>query len=315
MFSDGPHFNGKTFSYPGEGRAKGLLDILRWKLTSKAVPWPEVERRLPSPPPPRPQRGMTVTAVGHATFLIQTPQTTFLIDPVFSKRASPFTFLGPKRAVAPGIAYEALPPIDVVLLSHDHYDHCDFATLTALARDHAPILVAPLGYRPLLGNLGFESFIDLDWWQTHAAADWSVVFVPSRHWCRRMPWDTNTRLWGGFVLRAADRQVYFVGDSGYDPALFREIRARTGSPDLALIPIGAYAPRWFMQDAHMNPTEAVQVHQDLGARRSIGMHWGTFQLTDEPREEPVTSLAKAVQASGLGPEDFIVLEPGTSENV
>jgi L-ascorbate metabolism protein UlaG (beta-lactamase superfamily) len=315
MYRDGPHFNGKTYSYPCEERAKGLLDVLRWKLTSKAQPWTPPPVAPAQPPPPTPAVGMTVTFIGHATFLVQTPKATFLIDPVFSQRASPFAWAGPKRATPPGLAYESLPPIDVVLLSHDHYDHCDLASLKALARDHAPILIAPLGYRPLLGHLGFESLVDLDWWQTHAAADWSVALVPSRHWCRRLPWDTNTRLWGGFVLRAGDRQLYFVGDSGYDPVLFPEIRARMGAPDLALIPIGAYAPRWFMADAHMNPAEAVRVHQDVGAKRSIGMHWGTFQLTDEPREEPVNLLAEAIQTSELSPSQFIVLRPGSSENV
>lgn len=314
MWTDAPHFDGKQFLFPGDTSRPGLREILKWKLTSQAKPWAAPEPVVARPAPPAPAEGMTVTWIGHSSFLVQTPQLALLIDPVFSERASPFARLGPKRAVGPGVAFASLPRLDAVLVSHDHYDHCDVAALKQLARDHRAVLVTPLGYGPLLGSLGFRDHVQLDWWQEQSLAGGSVRLVPSRHWCRRLPWDTNRRLWGGFVLRAAGRMLYFVGDSGYQVDLFKEIRTRCGAPDIALIPIGAYEPRWFMADAHMNPAEAVQVHLDVAARQSIGMHWGTFQLTDEPRLEPVEHLASASAEKGLKAGEFVVLPPGGSLN-
>jgi len=312
------HFNGKTFFYPGERAERGLLDIIKWKLTSRAARWPRQIPFVPSPlPPAPPTEGVTATWIGHATFLLQTPTTNILIDPVFSERVSPFSWIGPRRVHAPGVALAALPRIDLVLLSHDHYDHCDFATLRYLARHHRPRVIAPLGHRALLAATGLTDVVELDWWQTHATGSDGIgapliTFTPSRHWCRRRPGDTNVRLWGGFFIRAGGRLVYFLGDSGYDDALFREIGRRGGVPDLALIPIGAYAPRWFMRSAHMDPTEAVRVHRDIGSRLSVAMHWGTFQLTDEARDEPATQLATARAAAGIDSDRFKVLAPGES---
>ncbi len=312
------HFNGKTFFYPGERAERGLLDVLKWKLTSRAARWPREVPINPPPLPPAPRaEGVTATWIGHATFLLQTSTANILIDPVFSERVSPVSWIGPRRVHAPGIAMDALPRIDLVLLSHDHYDHCDFATLRYLAQHHRPRVIAPIGHAALLAPLGFTDVVELDWWQTHSAGDDATIaphitLTPSRHWCRRRPGDTNVRLWGGFLIRAGGRLVYFLGDSGYDDALFREIGQRGGAPDLALIPIGAYAPRWFMRSAHMNPAEAVQVHRDIRSKLSIAMHWGTFQLTDEAREEPVTQLAAARLAAGLAPNSFRALAPGES---
>lgn len=312
------HFNGKTFFYPGERAERGLLDVLKWKLTSRAARWP---REIPISPPPLPPapnpEGITATWIGHATFLLQTPTANILIDPVFSERVSPVSWMGPRRVHAPGIALASLPRIDLVLLSHDHYDHCDFATLRHLAQHHRPRIIAPLGHRALLASTGLTDVIELDWWQTHSSGNNSataphITLTPSRHWCRRRPGDTNVRLWGGFLIRAGGRLVYFLGDSGYDDALFREIGQRGGAPDLALIPIGAYAPRWFMRSAHMNPAEAVQVHRDIRSKLSIAMHWGTFQLTDEARDEPVAQLATARLSAGLDPDSFKALAPGES---
>jgi L-ascorbate metabolism protein UlaG (beta-lactamase superfamily) len=312
------HFNGKTFFYPGERTRRGLLDVLKWKLTSRAARWPQHVAITPPPLPPKPTiEGVVATWIGHATFLLQTPTANILVDPVFSDRVSPFSWIGPRRVHAPGIALHALPRIDLVLLSHDHYDHCDFATLRHLAQHHRPRVLAPLGHRALLASTGLTDVVELDWWQSHApdsASDGTphITLTPSRHWCRRRPGDANVRLWGGFLIRAGGRLIYFLGDSGYDDALFREIGRRGGAPDLALIPIGAYAPRWFMRSAHMNPTEAVQVHRDVGAKRSLAMHWGTFQLTDEARDEPVAQLVAARTAAGLDPLHFQALTPGES---
>jgi L-ascorbate metabolism protein UlaG (beta-lactamase superfamily) len=312
------HFNGKTFFNPGPRVDRGLRDVLRWKFTSKPARWPawvEIAPQLPPPPPSR-LGGMTATWVNHSTFLLQTAQHALLTDPVFSKRVSPVSWAGPSRVHAPGLTFESLPKIDTVLLSHDHYDHCDLPSLRRLARRDQPLFVAPLGHHALLAGAGAKHIVELDWWQTHTIApELMVTLTPSRHWCRRSPGNTNRRLWGGFYLKTTARSVWFVGDSGYDETLFRETGRRCGAPDLALIPIGAYEPRWFMQPAHMNPAEAVRTHLDCGARVSVAMHWGTFQLTDEAREAPPQALAEAREAAGVAAEQFRVLVPGESLTV
>ncbi len=307
------HFNGKTFFNPGEQSGRGLLDLLRWKLTSRATPWPRDVKVALQPLPPRPaSEGVVATWVGHATFVLRTASTTILTDPVFSDVAGPLPWLGPRRVAPPGVDFDSIPRVDLVLLSHDHYDHCDIPTLRRLARRDNPWVVAPLGHRPLLEGAGLRKIVELDWWETRACLPGvKVTLVPARHWSRRRPFGTNKRLWGGFMMQTGGRRVYFAGDSGYEESLFAEIGRRCGAADLAMIPIGAYEPRWFMKDAHMNPDEAVRAHHDVGARRSIAMHWGTFQLTDEGFDEPVRALEAARGKS----DDFAALLPGASVSV
>jgi L-ascorbate metabolism protein UlaG (beta-lactamase superfamily) len=307
------HFNGKTFFNPGEESGRGLLDLLRWKLTSRAATWPKHVKVDRQPLPPAPVlEGVVATWVGHATFLVRTASATILTDPVFSDVAGPLSWLGPRRVAPPGVDFDVIPRVDLVLLSHDHYDHCDMPTLRRLAKRDDPLVVSPLGHRSLLAAAGLSRIVELDWWETHACLPGAdVTLVPARHWSRRRPFGTNTRLWGGFMLRSGGRRVYFAGDSGYQEGLFAEIGRRCGAPDLAMIPIGAYEPRWFMKDAHMNPAEAVRVHREVGARRSIAMHWGTFQLTDEAFEAPVQALEAARGAA----DDFVALMPGASCSV
>ena len=288
--------------------------MLRWKLTSRAARWPKSVELAPQPPPPSASaETIVVTWINHATFLLQTSRGNFLTDPVFSERVSPVSWAGPKRVHRPGLAFEALPKIDGVLLSHDHFDHCDLPTLRRLAATHAPQMVAPLGHRELLQGAGLTRVVELDWWEAH---DWdsgsTTTLTPARHWCRRRIGGTNQRLWGGFFLQTKTRALDFTGDSGYDPGLFPMIKQRLGSPDLALIPIGAYEPRWFMRSAHMNPAEAVQVHCDLGAKTSVAMHWGTWQLTDEAREAPPRALAQALADAQVAASTFRILAPGES---
>jgi L-ascorbate metabolism protein UlaG (beta-lactamase superfamily) len=314
VFQDAPHFNGKTFFNPGGGGPGSLPDVIKWKLTSRAAPWPKhvevVRHALPSAPA---GEGIVATWVGHSTFLIRSATSAVLTDPVFSETAGPLSGFGPRRVVAPGIAFEELPRVDLVLLSHDHYDHCDVPTLRRLAQRDDPLVVAPLCHRPLLSKAGFSRIVELDWWQENACGTGlSVSLVPAKHWTRRTPFDTNRRLWGGFMLRIGGRLVYFAGDSGFQEGMFAEIRRRCGAPDLALIPIGAYEPRWFMESAHMNPAESVRVHLEVGSMRSIAMHWGTFQLTDEGRLDPVRALEEARAGAGLAPADFGALEIGAS---
>jgi L-ascorbate metabolism protein UlaG (beta-lactamase superfamily) len=316
-FPPSDHCTGSRFFSP-TGRAEGrLLDLLRWQWNRRPRPWPKWVD-FPSLPPPSAPAGDDITAtwINHSTFLLRTCHGNFLTDPVFSERVSPVSWAGPRRAHAPGVPFEALPTIAGVLLSHDHYDHCDLPTLRRLAAVHRPTIFAPLGHRALLASAGVGGVIELDWWQTHAwHPDLSVTLTPARHWCRRRPGDTNRRLWGGFFLRNSAHRVYFVGDSGYDPALFTGIAGRLGAPDLALIPIGAYDPRWFMSRAHMDPAEAVQVHRDLGARMSLAMHWGCWSLTDEGRDEPPAGLTAALAAANLSADAFRTLAPSESVSV
>ena len=312
------HCDGKRFFNPGDPGGNGLLDLLRWRLTSKPAPWPARVEVTPVQPPRCPNgSGAVATWVGHSCFLIQTEQGNFLTDPVYSDRIGPVSWAGPRPAAGPGMTWESLPRIDAVLLSHDHYDHCDLPTLRAAARRWGTPVIAPLGHKRLLKSSGIETqIVELDWWQGHALASGaSAALVPARHWTRRTPFGTNFRLWGGFMIRAGGRLIYFAGDSGYDNKLFSEIGRRVGHPDLAMIPIGAYEPRWFMADSHMNPAEAVQVHRDVGARLSVAMHWGTFQLTDEGRDDPPKALAEALRTQGVPDTEFIVLPPGGSATV
>jgi L-ascorbate metabolism protein UlaG (beta-lactamase superfamily) len=261
--------------------------------------------------------GAIATWIGHSSTLVQTRQGRFLLDPVFSERIGPVSWTGPRRVTAPGIPWSALPRVDAVLLSHDHYDHCDLPTLGRLARQNVPLFAAPLGHRGLLSSVGAgPRTVEMDWWQARELPGGaSVTLVPALHWCRRRPGDGNRRLWGGFILRSGNRTVYYAGDTADSAGLFGEIRRRFGEPDLALLPIGAYEPRWFMSGVHMNPDEAVRAHRDLGARRSLGVHWGTFQLADEGREAPLRALEAALSGAGIPNEEFLTLPPGGSATV
>ena len=280
-------------------------------LLTPRTPWPS---RIPVEPRRPPHIGpddVVVTFVGHATFLIQVASINLLTDPVYSERASPVSFAGPRRVRAPGVRFDDLPAISLVLLSHNHYDHCDLATLRALDRRFQPRLVAPVGNGRLLRSAGIRQVEEIDWWQSASAAPLPVTLTPAQHFSARSMLDRNRALWGGFLIAAGSRRILFAGDSGYGPH-FREVAARLGPFDLALLPIGAYEPRWFMKDIHMNPAEAVQAHLDLGARQSIAMHFGTFQLTPEGIDEPVRELAKALRERSVPAEQFRGAEVGES---
>jgi L-ascorbate metabolism protein UlaG (beta-lactamase superfamily) len=307
------HFNGKTFFQSHHGVLR-LRDFWKWRLTHQPKPWPSRVTYPLRPVPPQPQADEIIaTWIGHATFLLQSAHGNVLIDPVFSDRASPVTWAGPRRVHPPGVAFDALPRIDAVLLSHDHYDHCDVVSLRAIARRHDAVFISPLRHRDLLTAAGARRVVELDWWETHTLSSGiSITLTPTKHWSNRFGSPRNHRLWGGFYLKIGPRQIWFAGDTGYDAEMFRAVRARCGSPDLALVPIGAYEPRWFMAPMHVNPAEAVQLHRDIGARLSIAMHWGTFQLTDEGREEPLTALAAALHEAGVRSEEFRVVDPGES---
>jgi L-ascorbate metabolism protein UlaG (beta-lactamase superfamily) len=315
---DGPvsdHFDGTRFFDPHGMAPKNLSDLLRWRLAGSGVPWPA---SAPSPfhdhPPARVEgRRLRISFVGHASFLLQGGGLNVLIDPVWSMRASPYSFAGPKRVNDPGIGFAALPPIDAVLVSHGHYDHLDLATLSRLAAVHRPRVITPLGNDAVMRAhdpaIAAEAF---DWHQRAGLGpDVTVTPVPLRHWSARTLFDRNMTLWAGFVIETPAGRIYHVADSGYgDGHRFREARERYGPFRLAILPIGAYEPRWFMHDQHMNPEEAVQALRDCGAERALAHHHGTFKLTDEAIDAPVVALAAARKAAGVEEDRFRVLRPG-----
>lgn len=340
-----PHYNPDKPHHRPDGfqnrylsfRGKRWHELLRWRWRA----WREGHPRPPSAPIPvvtpdlaalhtNAKAGLAMqpmaTWIGHITVLVQIGGLNILTDPVFSERCSPVQFAGPKRHTPPGVTLEQLPHIDVVLLSHNHYDHLDEASVRALARQPGgqPLFITPLVHRKWLSRWGVHKQVELDWWDEHvlpATAQHQrtvVTLTPAQHWSARTATDALRSLWGGFAVRNAQAHLFFAGDTAYSPD-FKDIRqhfatAHTaeqgGGFDLALLPIGAYEPRWFMKDQHANPAEAVQIFQDLGCKRALAVHWGTFTLTDEPLDEPPRALALARQAAGLREDDFVVLPIG-----
>jgi L-ascorbate metabolism protein UlaG (beta-lactamase superfamily) len=304
------HFDGRRFFNPAGLAPRPFTDVPRM-LREPRTPWPAHVDVQPRTPPTLEGDAAVVTFIGHATFLIQTGAGNILTDPMFSARAGPANLAGPRRVREPAVRFEDLPPIAIVLLSHNHYDHCDRATLRRLARRFDPLLVTPLGNAPLVRAAGIRRVEELDWWDTATLASMPIVQTPARHFSARTPFDRNRALWGGFVVSCAGARVYVAGDTAYGP-FFRDIGERLGPIDLACLPIGAYEPRWFMQAVHMDPAEAVQAHVDLAAARSVAMHYGTFQLTSEGIDDPLRGLEEARRARGIPAERFEALGFGDS---
>jgi L-ascorbate metabolism protein UlaG (beta-lactamase superfamily) len=311
--SPSDHFDGlRFFNLDQLDTDRSLADVLRWKFKETAARWPASVPGRQVVPDER-VTGLRVTMVGHATVLIQSGSLNVLTDPLWSERSSPVSFAGPRRVMAPGIAFADLPPIDVVLLSHNHYDHLDMATLRQLHNAHKPLIITPLGNDTIVRQaIPGARLVTGDWWdQLALPGDATATIVPAYHWSARGARDRRMALWGGFMLKTSGGLTYFSGDTGYGSGnIFREMRARIGAPDIALIPIGAYAPRWFMCNQHINPEEAVRIMEDLQASQTMGIHWGVFQLTDEAREEPVELLREAMHQRDLDPNRFVAAEPG-----
>jgi L-ascorbate metabolism protein UlaG (beta-lactamase superfamily) len=273
--------------------------------------WPTRVDVPASKPPPLDRNAAAITFIGHATFLIQTQAGNLLTDPMYSQRAGPFNVLGPRRVRQPAVRFDDLPPISTVLLSHNHYDHCDLPTLRRIARRFDPMVVTPVGNARLVRSAGIRRVEELDWWEAATSSALPITATPARHFSARTALDRNRALWSGFMVQAGNARILFAGDTAY-AGIFHDIRQRLGPIDLALLPIGAYEPRWFMQYVHMNPAEAVQAHLDLDAAESIGMHFGTFQLTTEGIDEPVRHLEEACRARSVAPSRFRTLGFGES---
>jgi N-acyl-phosphatidylethanolamine-hydrolysing phospholipase D len=301
-----PHHTARGFRNVHTGDApKGLLAVARWRLSSPCPVPPPGGWAIPVTQPLatflRMNRTIgTFTWIGHATVLLQIEGLNVLTDPILSERASPVQWAGPRRRV-PVLALEELPRIDLALISHNHYDHLDRATVYALARQSggSPRFVVPLGMGRWFDQAGIAHVEELDWWESVEAGPLRVHSVPAQHWSGRVPtFDYDATLWCGFVVESRGYRFLYTGDTGYSPHA-REIGERFDRFDLAAIPIGGYEPRWFMREHHVNPEEAVEMHRELRARHSLGIHWGTFMLTDEPFDEPPKRFHAAARARGL----------------
>ena len=304
-----PHFQNGKFFNPGVPD-HNFRQLLRWMRTRVPGEWRSWIPSEPGPPPPArvPGHSLCTTFINHATFLLQTADINILTDPVWSLRASPVQWTGPKRHRAPGIRFEDLPPIDALLISHNHYDHFDRPTLRRLARTHQPAVFCPLGLASPLRRLGFRQVHELDWWQSTQWRGIPVHCVPAQHFSARTPFDRNRTLWCGWVLCPDGGNLYFAGDSGFG-SFFRQIGESLGPMRLALLPVGAYEPEWFMGPVHMTPEQAVETHSLVRAQTTIPMHYGTFSLADDGETAPLNRLRKALEGDPRASR-FCVLREG-----
>lgn len=322
QYHNGPpsdHYDGRRFFNPGKPHDKNFASFLKWKFTAERGPWPEY-RELPAydRPPARVGGGeLRLSFIGHVSVLLQTEGLNILFDPVFSERASPFSWLGPKRVHPPGVAFADLPPIDLVLISHNHYDHLDLATIAALWQRDRPRIIVPLGNEALINRHDQQIAVEAyDWGGEVAVSETVTVHLePMHHWSARGLFDRNEALWAAFALTTPHGNIYLVGDSGYgDGDNFRAAREKFGSFRLALLPIGAYEPRWFMAYAHMDPAESLQAAIDLGRPWVLPTHYQLFRLTDEGYDEPLARLQQLLAADPTN-RHVVPLQAGESWQV
>ncbi len=307
------HFDGRKFDNPWALMPNRFGAFLKWRLTGERGYWPESVAVVPTLPPQRVMgKELRVTYIGHATLLLQTGGVNILTDPIWSERASPLNFAGPRRVAAPGVRFEDLPPIDLVLVSHNHYDHLDLPTLERLQRAFNPLVLTPLGndatIRSAVPDMRLET---LDWGQSFAFNEQvRLVLEPMQHWSARGLFDRRDALWGAFVIDAPGGPIYFLADAGYARHLSEGIVARYGTPRLSLLPVGAYEPEWFMQYAHMRPEEAVQTFLDLGQGHAMGTQHEVFPMADEAYAAPRQDLSEALKSKGIDESLFLLPEVG-----
>lgn len=306
------HYNGKNFFNPGTNdEPKSIFTVLKWKIFGDSSVWPDKV----TPPyelavPASSSEKLVVTFVNHAAFLVQVDGLNILTDPVWAKRVSPLSFAGPSRLHPPGIEFDKLPKIHAVLISHNHYDHMDAETIKKLEDKDAPLFIVPLANMEKMKSFGAKNVVEIDWWDSINLSDSvKVTLTPARHWSSRTLWDKRASLWGSFYLETKKEKIYFSGDTGYG-AHFAEIYKRLGAPTLSMLSIGAYQPRWFMKEMHMNPEDAVLAHLDLQSKMSLGMHFGTFKLSDEKFEDPINDLEMAKKK--LNVVNFKTINPGAT---
>ena len=319
FYYNGPtsdHFNGTNFYNPGGVAPRKITEVIKWQLGGGKAKWPSEYPSVFDKAKPHPRiegNEIKITMIGHASLLVQVSGLNFITDPVFVDRASPFQFAGPRRVNPPGVRFEDLPPIDYVLLSHNHYDHLDLATLDQLVNDHGATIVCPLGNDAIVGKKNSKAkFVTGDWGDVSDLKNGvRVHFEPTHHWSARGIKDRRMALWAAFVLETPQGKIYHVGDTGFHDGLnYQALLDKHGEMQVSILPIGAYEPRWFMRGQHQNPDEAVQGHLICRSKTTIAHHWGTFQLTDEAIEAPLEALAEAKQKHGISDDDFVVLRPG-----
>ena len=302
---DGERFKNLT---PPDSK-KTFSKFLKWRFQTEREEWPEwVEIKQNKVKYQRIEQGVNVTFINHATILLQIDGVNILTDPVYSDRTSPFSFLGPKRVKLPGVKFKDLPKIDVILISHNHYDAFDKKTLERLILRDNPKIVFGIGNSYYLDKENRKNAIEMNWGDKLQFQNLLFTFLPNQHWSKRNLFDDNRSLWGSFAIEGS-KKIYFAGDTGYSDH-FKNIQKEFDYFDLSLIPIGAYEPRWFMKYYHMNPKEAVKAHLDLKSKKSIGMHFGTFQLTNEAIDDPIKDLKKARDEYDINKDSFFTLKEG-----
>jgi L-ascorbate metabolism protein UlaG (beta-lactamase superfamily) len=311
------HFDGEVFFNPTPSPLT-FTDFWKWQFTREPARWPEQIENPPSEPPPARVEGpeLHVTMVGHASVLLQTGGLNILTDPIWSKRATPFGPLyGPVRRREPGVAFDALPKIDVVVVSHNHYDHLDLPSLRMLWERDRPKIIVPLGNAEIVQRAGGEiETIEVDWGQSVEVGNGAhVIATPVQHWSQRGAFDRNKALWAGYILDAPGGGVFFAGDTGLgDGWWVTEVKKLAAPPRLALLPIGSFVPRWFMAYQHVNPEEAVKIQRELSAPYALGVHWGTFPMADDGPDDALIELDAARKSIGVSAESFRTLLPGES---
>jgi len=310
------HFNGKKFINPSQRPANGFKEVSAYGRTRKPDKWQKVldpgyETRVI----PIAENGQTsYTFINHSTFLIQTAGINILTDPIWSERCSPFQFAGPRRMRPPGVAFDNLPKIDLVLLSHNHYDHLDKNTIKRLIKKHDPSFIVPLGLIPLIRRYGTDKVVELDWWTETDFSNLKITATPANHFSSRGLFDRDKTLWCGYTIKSPELNIYYVGDTGYS-SVFKEIGKRLGPFDLSFIPIGAYLPKWFMSPIHISPDQAVLVHKDAQSKKSVAMHFGTFPLADDNPQRSKAELRSYLEEAELTEEVFAIPEEGSTYEI
>lgn len=313
------HFDGRKFHFKGMTN-RTLSEVLYWRFSRKPVPWPKhvpLTKIFPAPQKRHTGNDPLITFIGHSSFLVQWKGLNILIDPVYQTFVGPnsWNLLAIKRVHEPGIKFDELPPIDVVLVSHNHFDHMDISTLRKLWEKDRPLIITGLGNRKKLENNGIEKVVELDWWDEKALnEDLEIQYLPAKHSSNRSVYDFDFTLWGGFAIKAKDKYLYYSGDTAYD-SHFKEIKNRLGSPFFAVLPIGAYEPRWFMDRVHMNPEEMLFAWKDLGAKYAMTVHFGMLPLADEGIDEPTDSLKGFMAEENLTAEQIWIPLPGESRKL
>jgi L-ascorbate metabolism protein UlaG (beta-lactamase superfamily) len=316
-YMESPNWKNGKFKNLESFEKKSFGTFLKWRFNREdKKPWPKYkDYPFEKKPTTLNKKGIKYSVINHATTLIQVDGINILTDPIWSERTSPVSWAGPRRVRNPGIKFEDLPPIDLVVISHNHYDHLDLPTLKNLHKLDKPIILVGLGNKSLLNSEGIKNVVEMDWWDTHNINDkMKATFVPAQHWSARGLFDRFKTLWGGFMLSTSKGHIYFAGDTGYG-SFFKTLKKKFSPIKLSFLPIGAYKPRWFMRSAHMSPEDAVLAHIDLGSKHSVAIHFGTFALADDAYDDPLKDLKSAIKKHKLAKESFLIPKFGVIKSL